>query len=63
VIDDDGVEMLLGVERRSHDPPDEPAEPPLERAIDRRLALGHDLPTLIQSFDLARIVKRRGRRE
>ena len=32
VIDEGGVETLLGVERRSHDTPDEPAEPALERA-------------------------------
>ena len=36
VIDDDGVETLLGVERRPDHAPDESAKPAFERAIDRR---------------------------
>ena len=40
MIDERGVEMTLRFERRSDEPPDEAAQATLERAVDRRRAVG-----------------------
>ena len=63
VIDEGGVETLLGVERRPDHAPDEAAQPALERAIGGRRRSGQDLPAVIQTLDLAGVVEHRRRRE
>ena len=44
VFDDLGVELLLRVDRRTDQTPDEASEPALQRPVDRRRAVRQDLP-------------------
>ncbi len=59
VVDDGGVEDLLLLERRADQPPDEPAQPPLERSVERRWSLGQRVPRLVDRGELVLVVGRR----
>ncbi len=60
VIDQRGVELLLPLERRRDEPPDDAAEPALPAAVDVRCAAGKDVPAAVQLGEPHGIVRRRG---
>ncbi len=59
MVDERGVEAALPFERAANQPPDEPPQPPFERPIHGRRAIGQDVPVLVDRLDLPVVVGRR----